>query len=168
MMTPISLLCISQWILGITICLTFKLKYGQGDSIVKKDTLANINRRMLIYGCLVLGKTRQTVASKSQILFFGPKQHKLNASGSKLYMNLKKNYFCICQKKKKLFLPQHYYPIRCSHCQKNVSEQKQFFIYGLGLYVYIIGSRFPKYFFSATILSIKETLSVSIGTPFGQ
>ena len=30
--------------------------------------------------------------------FFCPKQHTINASGSKLYMNIKKNKFCICQK----------------------------------------------------------------------
>ena len=34
-------------------------------------------------------------ASKSLIPFFGPKQHNINASGSKLYMNLKQNNFCI-------------------------------------------------------------------------
>ena len=89
-----------------TICLKFKLKYGQGDSKVKKHTLACsfFNQRMLINGCHVLGKKRQIVASKSLILFFGRKQHKINASGSKLYMNLKKNNFCICQKEKKTIL----------------------------------------------------------------
>ena len=89
----------------ITICLKFKLKYGQGDSKVKKHTLAGsfFNQRMLINGCHFLGKTRKIVASKSLILFFGPKQHKINASGSKLCMNLKKNIFCICQKEKTIF-----------------------------------------------------------------
>ena len=56
------------------------------------------NWRMLINGCHKLGKTHQSVAAKSLILFFGPKQHNINASGSKLYMNLKKNNFYICKK----------------------------------------------------------------------
>ena len=109
MVTPMvfgSLLCISQCMCDITICLKFKLKYGQGDSKVKKHTLACsfFNQRMLINGCHILEKkTRQTVASKSLILFFGPKQHKINASSSKLYTNLKKNNFCISQKEKTIF-----------------------------------------------------------------
>ena len=83
--------------LDITICLKFELKYGQGDSKVLKHTLACsfVNQLMLSNGYHVLGKTRGNVASKSLILFFVPKQHKINASGSKLYMNLKKNNFCI-------------------------------------------------------------------------
>ena len=53
----------------------FKLKYGQGDSKVKKQTLACsfLNLRILINGCLVLGKTRQIVASKSLNQFFWSK-----------------------------------------------------------------------------------------------
>ena len=70
----------------------------KGIQKCKKHTLACsfFNQRMLINGYHVLGKTRGIVASKSLILFFVPKQHKINASGSKLYMNLKKNNFCTC------------------------------------------------------------------------
>ena len=62
---------------------------------------------MLINGDHSLAKVRYGGASKSLILFVcvwgggggGPKQHtQYNASGSKLYMNLKKNNFCICKK----------------------------------------------------------------------
>ena len=148
MVTPTvfdSLYCISQWMWDISICLKFKLKYGQRGSKVKKKKKHKLacsffNQRILSNGSHFLGKTRQIVASKSLILFFGPKQHKINASGSKLYINLKKNNFCICQKEK-LFLPQHYYFNQMHPWSENsLGVTYSFWIMG---YVYIIGSRCP-------------------------
>ena len=137
-----SLLCISQWMWNIRICLKFKLKYGQVDSKVKKHMLACsfFNQRMLINGCHFLGKARQIVASKSLIPFFGPKQHKINASGNKLCMNLKKNNFCIYQTEISIFttaiLSSQMHPL---------SENSLGVTYSLWFmgYVYVIGSRFP-------------------------
>ena len=99
-----SLLCISQWTSDITICLKYKSeKQQQQKKKIKKKkqhTLACsfFNQRMLIKGCHVRGKNCQVVASTSLILVFGPKQHKINASGSKLYMN-----FCMFQKETPIF-----------------------------------------------------------------
>ena len=145
MVTPMvfdSLLCISQWMWDITICLKFKLKYGQGDSKVEKHTLACsfFNHWMLINGCHILGKPTKLLLQNHIFYFLVQKQHKINASGSKLYMNLKKNNFCICQKEKTIFtttllsnqmhpLPENSLGVTCS-----------FWFMG---YVYIIGFRFP-------------------------
>ena len=56
---------------------------------------------MLINNCRVPGKPPKLLLQNHFFYFFDPKQHKINAYGSKLYMNLKKNNFCICQKEKK-------------------------------------------------------------------
>ena len=45
--------------------------------------------------------------------------YNINASGSKLYMNLKENNFCIC-KKQNLFSSQHYYPIKRHQLSENM------------------------------------------------
>ena len=42
---------------------------------------------------MVATNWEKSVAAKSLFLFFGPKQYNINASGSKLYMNLKNNIF---------------------------------------------------------------------------
>ena len=95
---------------------------------------------MLINGNHSLAKVRQSVASKLLILLFGPKQHNINASGSKLYMNIKKNIFRICQKDK-IFSPQHYYPIKMHPLSENsLGVPPSFWFMG---YIYKIGSRFP-------------------------
>ena len=120
---------------GTTICLKFKLKYGQGDSKVNKHTLACsfFNRRMLINGCHFLGKTRQNVDSKSLILFFGPKQHKINASGSKLYMNLKKNIFLHLSERKNYFYHNIIIQSDASIVRKQSRGNIQFLIHGVYL-----------------------------------
>ena len=43
-------------------------------------------------------KLTKVLLQNHSFYFFGPKQHNINASGSKLYMNLKKNNFYICKK----------------------------------------------------------------------
>ena len=145
-----SLLCISKWMWDVTICLKFKLKYGQGDSKVKKHTLACsfFNQRMLINGCHFLGKSRQIVASKSLIVFFGPKQHEINASGSKLYMNLKKYNFCICQKEKSIFtttlLSNQMHPLSEKQSRSNI----QFLIHGICLHSWFPVPYTNPFFFS--------------------
>ena len=74
------------------------------------------------------GKTRQIVASKSHILFVGPKQHKINASGSELYMNLKKKiFFAFVRKKKLLFFHNIIIQSDASIVRKHSRSNLQFF-----------------------------------------
>ena len=70
----------------------------KGDSRVKKHTFtcSFFNQLMLITGSQFFGKTHHRLASKLLISFLVPKNHKINAFGSHLYMNLKKNDFWIC------------------------------------------------------------------------
>ena len=76
-----------------------------------------------------------------KILFLGPqKNHKINAFGSHLYMNLKKNNFWICSKERNSLL-QHNHPIRHIHCQIAASEFPSVF-YSRDMLT-IIGSRSP-------------------------
>ena len=92
-----SLFCISEY-MGITLCLKLQQKYGYGDSRVKKHTFtcSFFNQLMLITGSHFFGKTHYRLASKLLISFSETKNHKINALGSHLYMNLKKNDFWIC------------------------------------------------------------------------
>ena len=59
-------------------------------------TCSFFNQLMLITGSHFFGKTHHRLASKLLISFLVPKNHKINAFGSHLYMNLKKNDFWIC------------------------------------------------------------------------
>ena len=84
-------------------------------------TCSFFNQLMLITGSQFFGKTHHRLASKLLISLLVPKNHKINAFGSHLYMNLKKMIFGFARKKN-IFLLQHYHPIRHIHCQIAASE----------------------------------------------
>ena len=84
-------------------------------------TCSFFNQLMLITGIQFLGKTHHRLASKLLISFSVIKNHKINAFGSHLYMNVKKMVFGFARKKN-IFLLQHYHPIRHIHCQIAASE----------------------------------------------
>ena len=81
-------------------------------------TCSFFNQLMLITGSQFCGKTHYRLASKLLISFSVPKNHKINAFGSHLYMNLKKNDFLDLLERKIYF----YHPIRHIHCQIAASE----------------------------------------------
>ena len=97
-------------------------------------TCSFFNQLMLITGSQFLGKTHHRLASKLLISFLVPKNHKINAFGSHLYMNLKKNDFLDLLE---IFLLQHYHPIKHIHCQIAATDLDSWDM------LTIIGSRSP-------------------------
>ena len=108
-------------------------------------TCSFFNQLMLITGSQFFGKTHPRLASKLLISFLVSKNHKVNAFGSHLYMNLKKMSFGFVRKEN-IFLLQHYHPIRHIHCQKAASE----FLTDFDSWdmLTIIGSRSPESFYT--------------------